>query len=110
KTGSKTLTAELKAAMPKGDIFEEYSDVINGGNGWVGSQYFTQNETGQCSRCHSTNGSTGGVGPDLGNIGNVLDRKQLLQSLLEPSARLSPGYGTVSLTLTDGQEVTGILE
>ena len=29
--------------------------------------------------------------------------------MVEPSARLSPGYGTVSLKLTDGQEVTGIL-
>ena len=32
-----------------------------------------------------------------------------MQALIEPSARISPGFGTVSLKLKDGQEVTGIL-
>jgi putative heme-binding domain-containing protein len=37
-------------------------------------------------------------------------REQLLQALIEPSARLAPGYGTVTLKLKDGQEVFGVLE
>ena len=45
----------------------------------------------------------------LSNIGNVLTREQILEALIEPSARLSPGFGTVSLTLKDGQSVTGTL-
>ena len=110
-SGSAGLAEELKAAMPKGDIFEEYADVLYGGNRWRGEQYFKQNETGQCVRCHSMGAAAGeSVGPELSNIGNLLDRKQLLQALLQPSARLSPGYGTVKLTLKGGQEVTGILE
>ncbi len=110
-SGSTALAEALKQVLPKGDIFEEYADVLYGGNRWRGEQYFKQNETGQCVRCHSM-GTTDGasVGPDLSNIGNVLERKQLLQALLEPSARLAPGFGTVKLTLAGGQEVTGILE
>ena len=49
------------------------------------------------------------VGPKLAQIGTRLSREQLLQSLLEPSARLAPGFGAVTLTLKDGQEVSGIL-
>lgn len=61
-------------------------------------------------RCHAVGGAGGTVGPPLENIGNILTREQILESLIEPSARLAPGYGSISLTLTDGQEVNGILE
>ncbi len=43
-------------------------------------------------------------------MGSRLDRKTLLASLVTPSARIAPGYGTVLLTLVDGQEVMGVLE
>jgi putative heme-binding domain-containing protein len=39
-----------------------------------------------------------------------LTRDQILESLIEPSARLAPGYGSVTITLKDGQVVSGILE
>ncbi|MGR3809957.1 DUF7133 domain-containing protein [Jiulongibacter sp. NS-SX5] len=109
-SGSADLAAKLEEAVPKGNIFEEYADVLYGGNRREGYMYFTRNETGQCIRCHAINGQGGTVGPDLSDIGNTLERKQILQALVEPSARLAPGYGTVTITLDDGQEVTGILE
>ena len=49
------------------------------------------------------------MGPALSGIGKKLSREQLLEALITPSSRLSPGYGTVSLTLNDGQTVAGIL-
>lgn len=109
-SGSEKLKVELDKAVPKGDIFEQYADVLFGGDKRSGERYFTRNETGQCIRCHTLDGTKGPVGPDLSNIGSVLDRKQILQALIEPSARLSPGYGTIKLTLKDGQEIIGILE
>ncbi|MEZ4904720.1 MAG: c-type cytochrome [Spirosomataceae bacterium] len=60
-------------------------------------------------RCHVVGGTGGAVGPPLTYIADVLTREQLLQALVEPSARLAPGYGSVSLTLKDGQIVNGIL-
>jgi len=67
------------------------------------------NSTGQCVRCHAIGGQGGEVGPSLTTIGDVLSREKLLEALIEPSARLSPGFGTVTLTLKDGLTVTGIL-
>jgi quinoprotein glucose dehydrogenase len=109
-SGSEKLSTELNKAVPKGDMYEEYADVLYGGDRRSGERYFARNETGQCIRCHTLDGTKGPVGPDLSNIGSILDRKQLLKALIEPSARLAPGYGTIKLTLKDGQEIIGILE
>ena len=84
-------------------------DALMGGDRQQGARYFYTNSTGQCARCHAINGRGGEVGPSLTKIGGTLSREQLLQALIEPSARLAPGYGTVMLTLKDGQSVSGIL-
>jgi quinoprotein glucose dehydrogenase len=110
KSGSVDLKSKLDKARPTETLMDQYAEALQGGNRRLGYQYFNTNSTGQCVRCHSVGGQGGTVGPDLSDIGKTLSREQLLQSLIEPSARLSPGFGTVTLTLKDGQEVTGILE
>jgi quinoprotein glucose dehydrogenase len=50
------------------------------------------------------------VGPNLGSIGSELDRETLLEAMIDPSARLSPGFGTVNITLKDGETLVGVLE
>jgi putative heme-binding domain-containing protein len=45
----------------------------------------------------------------LDNIGKTLSKEDLLIALVEPSKRLSPGYGSVTLTLVAGTKVTGLL-
>ena len=66
------------------------------------------NPAAECTRCHSLEGSTN-VGPNLAKIGTTLSRDQLVEALLEPSARIAPGFGTVSLTLRKGDRVVGTL-
>ena len=51
----------------------------------------------------------GDIGPDLTQVGSDLTHEQLLEALVAPSARITPGYGTVSLTLQDGQTIRGTL-
>ena len=88
---------------------DNYADLQFGGNASRGRQYFFNNSAGECIRCHVVGGQGGEVGPDLSGIGNVLTREQLVQALVTPSARLSPGYGMVMLTLSDGTTAAGIL-
>jgi putative heme-binding domain-containing protein len=45
----------------------------------------------------------------LANIGNILSREQILEAIIAPSERLSPGFGMESLTLKDGKNITGTL-
>ena len=109
-TDSEKLMAQLNIAKDNGDVLAAYAETLQGGSGSEGWGVFNNNPTAQCTRCHAVGASGGAVGPPLENIGNILSREQLLESLIEPSARLSPGYGSVALTLKDGQEVNGILE
>ena len=99
----------MKPLEASGNTVAAFKETLYGGDERNGRNYFLKNSTGQCIRCHSIGGAGGDVGPVLSNIGNILTREQILEAIIEPSARLSPGYGTVSLTLKDGQNVTGTL-
>ncbi len=109
-TESNELIAALATLKSNGNSVDAYKETLYGGNWWEGKAIFNNNPTAQCVRCHAVGGAGGVVGPSLDNIGNVLNREQILEALIAPSARLAPGYGTVSVTLKDGQTVTGILE
>ena len=78
-----------------------------GGDAQRGVQIIMGNPAAECTRCHSLEGTN--VGPALAKIGATLSRDQLVESLLEPSARIAPGFGTVSLTLRKGDKVVGML-
>ncbi|MDF0693684.1 HEAT repeat domain-containing protein [Aquirufa ecclesiirivi] len=106
-TNSQKLIAKLDALKTKGTLTDEFKDALFGGSIQAGNFIFNRNQTVQCVRCHNVGGEGGIVGPSLKGIGSRLSREQILQALIEPSARIAPGYGTISLKLTDGQEVSG---
>jgi quinoprotein glucose dehydrogenase len=108
-TKSSALIARLAPMRTAGTTVADYQDALFGGNAQLGRRYFLTNSAAECVRCHSIGGQGGEVGPSLSNIGNVLTREQILQALIEPSARLSPGFGMVMLTLKDGTSAAGIL-
>lgn len=103
-TGSDQLIARLDPLRS-----DDFSEALYGGNARNGGRLFYTHAAAQCTRCHAIRGDGTEVGPSLGGIGSLLSREQLLEALVEPSVRLAPGYGTVILTLKDGQTVTGIL-
>nr|WP_293163643.1 HEAT repeat domain-containing protein [Allomuricauda sp.] len=106
---SEMLKNELASLKSQGYGTDAYVETLYGGNWWAGRNVFISNPTAQCVRCHAVKGSGGQVGPPMDDIGNRLTREQILESLIEPSKRIAPGYGSVVLTLTNGQEVTGLL-
>jgi putative membrane-bound dehydrogenase-like protein len=108
-TKSTALIAKLAPMRSQGATVADYQDALFGGNAQLGRRYFLTSSAAECVRCHSIGGQGGEVGPSLSNIGNVLSREQILQALIEPSARLSPGYGMVVLTLKDGTTAAGVL-
>ena len=44
----------------------------------------------------------------MNGIAKELNRKELLEALIDPSKRLAPGFGVVILDLKDDQRVAGI--
>jgi putative heme-binding domain-containing protein len=64
---------------------------------------------GTCSKCHVVEGEGRAVGPNLAGVGARLPRAALYESILAPSATISPEYQTHTVLLDDGRSVTGLL-
>ncbi len=87
------------------------SELLEGGDVTRGRDIATHHLGANCIACHTIE-STGGsqAGPVLRGIGSRKDRRYLLDSLLSPSATVTPGYGLVSVTLKDAKTLSGALE
>ncbi|MEZ4700506.1 MAG: HEAT repeat domain-containing protein [Rhodothermales bacterium] len=86
-----------------------YAFSLEGGDATRGEALFTQHAAAQCIRCHAVGGEGSRVGPDLEGVGRRRDRAYLLESLIAPSAKIAPGYETLTITLADGGVVSGSL-
>jgi quinoprotein glucose dehydrogenase len=86
-----------------------YEGSLYGGNADRGRDIFYGGQAAQCIRCHAYNDYGGNAGPRLNGIGSKLSRQQLLEALVNPSARLSPGYGMVTVKTKSGKIIAGIL-
>ena len=62
---------------------------------------------GQCAQCHRLNNEGGSIGPDLSGAGAKYTRRDLLESLLDPSKVLSDQYQNMTVTTKDGEDTTG---
>ena len=87
-----------------------YAGSLLGGDADRGAGIFYGNQTAQCIRCHAYGDYGGSAGPRLNGVASRLTREQILESLIDPSARIAPGFGTVSLELTSGKKINGILQ
>jgi PQQ-dependent dehydrogenase (methanol/ethanol family) len=80
-------------------------DIKPQGDAAAGERFFFG--PGNCSSCHTAVGRGGSNGPDLSSIARQLTLAELEQSLTDPSARIAPGYGVVTVTLNDGKTLRG---
>lgn len=87
-----------------------YAGALSGGDLGRGAQLFWTHANAQCIRCHSIDDYGGRAGPRINGVASRLTRKQLLEALIKPSARIAPGYGVVTLELNSGKKVIGILQ
>jgi quinoprotein glucose dehydrogenase len=108
-SGIADLKTKLSAIKTGNSIADDFAETLYGGNRNEGRTIFNYNSTAQCTRCHAIGTEGGAVGPALTHIASTLSRDQILQALVEPSERIAPGFGTVSLKLKDGQEIYGVL-
>lgn len=69
--------------------------------------FFT--ESVQCAKCHKVGDRGTAVGPDLTTIAKTRTPTELLDSLLNPSARVDPQYAAYLVRTTDGRQATGLL-
>jgi putative membrane-bound dehydrogenase-like protein len=62
-----------------------------------------------CTLCHSAQGQGGHVGPDLSKIGAIRTGRDLLESIVYPSASFARGFEPYVIATQDGRVHSGIL-
>ncbi len=66
-------------------------------------------ETG-CAQCHRVGEEGGTVGPNLSDIGRRIPPAELLESIVEPSAKIADVYATWLVQTADGQTHSGRID
>lgn len=111
-TSSADLKTQFDGLLEKkaaGEAWKKYAGALAEGNARRGRNIFFENQTAQCIRCHAYDDMGGNAGPALDAIGKTLSKEELLIALVEPSKRLAPGFGTISIEMASGEKVTGTL-
>lgn len=111
-THSSQLISRYKTAtskLAKDELTASFAGSLYGGDVDRGRNIFFTNQSAQCIRCHSYNDMGGNAGPRLNGIATRLPRPKLLEALINPSARLAPGFGVVTVELKNGKKLSGIL-
>ncbi|MXV15153.1 DUF7133 domain-containing protein [Hufsiella ginkgonis] len=62
-----------------------------------------------CVACHSINKGETLKGPFMGQIGSIMNREQIAESILKPNASISQGFATVLVTLKGNKSVMGFV-
>jgi len=63
----------------------------------------------QCLACHRFGNEGGSTGPDITAVSSRFSRADILSSIVEPSKVISDQYQNITVTLKDGDDVTGRL-
>jgi putative membrane-bound dehydrogenase-like protein len=78
------------------------------GDAEAGKKHFLEGK-GACIACHKAAGAGRAIGPDLSTIGGIRRERDLLESILFPSATLARDYETQTVETADGRSVTGLV-
>lgn len=62
-----------------------------------------------CFACHSLTKNEPLKGPYMGQIGSIMNREQIAESILKPNASISQGFATVMLTLKGNKTLMGFV-
>jgi quinoprotein glucose dehydrogenase len=99
-----TAKAGLRMASP--DL--PFELLLDGGDAPRGREIINGHIGANCTACHRVDSDEGSeVGPKLTVIGATRSKAELLESLIEPSAKIVPGFGLETLTLKDGSSLSG---
>jgi len=107
KTGDDVLRQQLKNYEDEllgTDDLGLFASALAGGSYAAGQDVFYRNSTAQCTRCHAIFEYGGNVGPNLSGVGERLAPREILTSIIRPSAALALGHETVLVTLNDADE------
>ena len=101
---------QWRATLPTETPLGEKAMLETGGDAAMGRKVFFENEVAGCIRCHRYDGVGSDLGPPLDDLGQRLDRTQIVEAILYPNRAIAEGYQTVVLTRADGSVHAGMVK
>jgi quinoprotein glucose dehydrogenase len=98
------------ASAPTANELAPYHFALRGGNATEGKKVFFEKAEAMCMRCHKIKKDGAEVGPDLTGIGARQNREYLLESIINPNAKIAEGFESLLVTLTDNSVHAGIVK
>ncbi|MEY3173617.1 MAG: hypothetical protein RLZZ436_1531 [Planctomycetota bacterium] len=95
----KSLSPEARAAI--------LTKAATSANAATGEAVFRSPQLG-CLKCHAIGAAGGLVGPDMISLGASAQPDYLLESLLNPNAKVKENYHTTVIATTSGQVIAGV--
>jgi putative heme-binding domain-containing protein len=102
----KPQTRQAVKEWKTADILPLLDQVTRGRNFEKGRQAFVD---AQCLACHRFGNEGGGTGPDLTVVSTRFSRRDILESITEPSKVVSEQFQNTTVVLKNGDDVTGRL-
>ncbi|BDS08113.1 glucose dehydrogenase [Oceaniferula spumae] len=90
--------AKYNESLDAKDPLSPYMVTLQGGDAANGADLFNSHPAAQCMRCHTTekHHDVAMAGPNLAGLAKRGNRTFILESLVNPNAKVTKGFGTVS--------------
>jgi putative membrane-bound dehydrogenase-like protein len=99
--------ASLRAAA---DATDAWLKLLDGpADAAAGERIFYHSKSAACFRCHRFDGRGSDIGPDLSLTARTMDRRKLVESILQPSKEIAPQFFVWQVQTDDGRTFTGTL-
>lgn len=98
---------EVKRVLAGKELDQFLADVAKLGDPARGEQVYRRADM-TCLKCHAIAGAGGQVGPDMSSIGASAPVDYLVESLLNPNAKIKEGFHSLNVTDLNGRTVTGV--
>ncbi len=109
RTDGKAGSSLETGLPPKTDLQAWLTRLEGPADAAAGERVFFHSKGPVCYRCHQVDGRGGRVGPDLSRLAKGMDRRRLVQSILQPSLEIAPQFVAWSVARTDGTVFNGVL-
>ena len=102
--------AQYQSARLEDGRLGNYLDLLHGGDAARGRRVFFDKPEAVCIKCHKVGREGGDTGPPLTSVATNMTREDILESILYPDAKITPGYETVVIRLKDHSGYSGIIK
>ena len=103
------LARHQDARLQQGGVATS-SELLYGGNAERGRKIFFERPEAVCIKCHKVGHEGGEIGPPLAGVSTNRTREFILESILQPNSKITPGYETYGIVLKDRSSYHGLIK